>query len=322
MAGISSKALNNAVENKYRFNGGNELQSKEFSDGSGLDWYDANFRGYDPQIGRFMQIDPLAEATDNISPYVFGYNNPVIINDPLGLLGDTTVNGVHYDDAKTLSEVVIILHGNNNSNSNASGTTSSAGFVEFDTGRNPFGNYSEAGALPLPYYQPPLFPVPPPGEVIPLFNPSPAINPWILRGTGTVGLVLSPLSAGRGSDFSHHPTMNPFARFKPYPGHGNNRDNSNPHIVYQFSFTPPSGDTRTPILKYGISDEYRYGLERPENQLARFVAMYGTTVALRILARTINRETALAIEQDKVNVHWQTWGEMPREQIKPAPSNR
>lgn len=85
MAGISSKALNNAVENKYRFNSGNELQNKEFSDGSGLEWYDAIFRGYDPQVGRFIQVDPFAEASENWTPYAFVQNNPILYNDPYGL---------------------------------------------------------------------------------------------------------------------------------------------------------------------------------------------------------------------------------------------
>ncbi|MGN6439294.1 MAG: RHS repeat domain-containing protein [Agriterribacter sp.] len=79
MQGISSKALAfGSPENKYKYNG-NELQNKEFSDVSGLEFYDFNARTYDAQIGRFLQIDSLSEQGDqeSLSPYHFGKNNPV-----------------------------------------------------------------------------------------------------------------------------------------------------------------------------------------------------------------------------------------------------
>jgi RHS repeat-associated core domain len=89
MAGISSKALKSQYsENKYKFNDGNELQSKEFSDCSGLEWYDAIYRIYDPQIGRFHQIDPIAGLAYDESVYHFSNNNPIIYNDPLGLTAE------------------------------------------------------------------------------------------------------------------------------------------------------------------------------------------------------------------------------------------
>ncbi len=90
MAGISSKALSfGGAENKRLFNDGNELQNQEFSDSSGLEMYDATFRMYDAQIGRFSSIDMLADVTLDISPYAYCNNNPILLSDPLGLMGDT-----------------------------------------------------------------------------------------------------------------------------------------------------------------------------------------------------------------------------------------
>jgi RHS repeat-associated protein len=85
MLGISSKALYAAIENKRKFNDGTEFDSKEFSDGSGLDIYSTDFRSYDPQIGRFNQQDPIGEYFDDKATYAFAINNPVLLNDPLGL---------------------------------------------------------------------------------------------------------------------------------------------------------------------------------------------------------------------------------------------
>ncbi len=86
MAGISDKAIKaDYAENKYRFNGGNELQNKEFRDGTGLEMYDAGFRMLDPQLGRFTQIDPLADRSQFNSAYSYANDNPILMNDPTGL---------------------------------------------------------------------------------------------------------------------------------------------------------------------------------------------------------------------------------------------
>jgi RHS repeat-associated protein len=66
----------------------NKYQNNEYNKELGLNWMDFHNRQYDPQIGRFLSIDPMAESTANLSPYTGMNNNPVTIMDPLGLQGE------------------------------------------------------------------------------------------------------------------------------------------------------------------------------------------------------------------------------------------
>jgi len=97
MAGISSKALNNAPVNKYGITG-KEIQNKEFSDGSGLELYDFSARTYDQQIGRFLQIDPNSFNYYAWAPYNYCANNPIAIMDPTGMDWYTDKNGMYQYD--------------------------------------------------------------------------------------------------------------------------------------------------------------------------------------------------------------------------------
>jgi RHS repeat-associated protein len=75
----NSWTRDNNVANNFLYNGPTETNTT-----TGL--IETSFRGYDPILGRFNQVDPLASLSSNYSPYSYASNNPVLWNDPTGLI--------------------------------------------------------------------------------------------------------------------------------------------------------------------------------------------------------------------------------------------
>ncbi len=82
----------------YKYNG------KELDREGGWDAYDYGARMYDPAMGRFMTMDPMAEKYYSVSPYAYCGNNPVNRIDPTGMAVEHIEGGVRYtgEDAHKL----------------------------------------------------------------------------------------------------------------------------------------------------------------------------------------------------------------------------
>lgn len=104
--GLKHKGYNNVItgrDHKYGFGG------KEYNDELGLDWYDVSARNYEPALGRWMNLDPLAEQIRRHSPYNFGFDNPIYFQDYDGMMpsgpGDELKKKVAKAEGKVIDAI-------------------------------------------------------------------------------------------------------------------------------------------------------------------------------------------------------------------------
>ena len=80
--GVAVNTSTAPVPSKQLFNAGAALQDELLGDENGV--YETRFRSYDPTIGRFMGVDPLADSYADLTPYQYAANDPMQFNDPMG----------------------------------------------------------------------------------------------------------------------------------------------------------------------------------------------------------------------------------------------
>lgn len=81
LALANSPVATPTLPNKNLYNGGSEWQNDY---GDLPDLMQTFYRNYDAALGRFVGVDPKAEATESLSSFQYGNNNPISFNDPLG----------------------------------------------------------------------------------------------------------------------------------------------------------------------------------------------------------------------------------------------
>jgi RHS repeat-associated protein len=119
--GLKHKGYNNVVTStnpaqNYTYNG------KEKQEELGLNWLDYGARNYDASLGRWMNVDPLAEYYYNNTPYNYVNNNPLNFVDPDGRSGIAAIKKDEDGNEYVEISAKIYFYGDQSSDKFASST--------------------------------------------------------------------------------------------------------------------------------------------------------------------------------------------------------
>ncbi len=284
LAGIGYNASGNP-EHRWKYNGGVERLG-DF----GLGWDMADWRAYDPVLGRFHGVDMLAGIAPGLTPYRFGFNNPISCNDPEGLW-ERTNNGWRTSDA---GEIRDFMAGLKAAGKNAKVVDAQKGNETSElfriVGNNPIvsayhGEERKEDDAKFSSHNPPV------ANVLndnanedysrlasQALAPVPSIQPTVREGNALLGL----LRLARLVQWNWAVAAGTTATAVGV--HGNSDKNNNKHLVYAIVSYPIAMNTiNFEIEKYGITDETTWGYTRMKNQVIQY--FYRTVRLIRFLIK-------------------------------------